>query len=104
MRTFCLLLSLLVLAGCVKTRLTPQAERVRLTLNRDEVKGCRLIGNVDASQAKTALFFGQGAAQETVSRRLRNDAAKMGANVVVVASSETRKTSTRSRGEAYACT
>lgn len=103
MRRFCFLLAPVLLAACVKTSLNPQAERVRLTLNRDEVKGCRLIGNVEASQTKTALFFGQGAAQETVRRQLRNDTAKMGGNFVVVASSETGMTSTRSRGEAYAC-
>jgi Domain of unknown function (DUF4156) len=103
MRLFCCLLALVLFAGCVKTSLAPQAERVQLTLNRDEVKGCRPLGNVEASQSKTALFFGQSAAQETVRRRLRNDAAKMGGNFVVVASSETSMTSTRSRGEAYAC-
>src|SRR5829696_7714191 len=103
MHRSCLLLSLVLVTGCVRTRLTPRAEQVRVTLNRDEVRGCRLIGNVEASQMKSGVIFGGGAAQESVTRRLRNDAAKIGANVVLVKSSATGMTSSRSRGEAYAC-
>ena len=102
-RTFSVL-TLLLFAGCVTTRLSPRGEGVRVTLNRDEVKGCRSLGTVEASKRRTGLFFGKSAAAEDVSRRLRNDAAKRGANVVLVASAEAAMIESRSRGEAYACT
>ena len=104
MRRSFALLALVLFTGCrTTTRLTPRAEAVRLTLNRDEVKGCRLVGNVEESTTRYLVYPGKGAAAENVQRQLRNDAAKMGANVIVVSSSTTGSTSVRTRGEAYAC-
>jgi Domain of unknown function (DUF4156) len=104
LRPFALLV-LALFAGCrTTTRLTPRGEAVRLTLNKDEVKACRLIGNIEESTTRYFVYPGKGAAAESVQRQLRNDAAKMGANVVVVSSSTTGSTSVRTRGEAYACT
>jgi hypothetical protein len=103
MRHAFVLLTVVLLAGCRTARLTPRAESVRVTLNRDEVKGCRLVGNVEGSTTRYFVFPGKGAAAEDVRRQLRDEAAKMGANVIVVSSSTTGNTSSRARGEAYAC-
>ena len=96
-------LLIVLLAGCARTRLAPQAERVRVTLNQDDVSTCRLVGNVEASTRRYLWFPGAGAAQESVTRQLRNDAAKLRANVVVVRSSTTSMSRSHARGEAYAC-
>lgn len=101
-RSFALLAFFLV-AGCARTRLTPPAEQVRVTLNQDDVKGCRLVGNVEASTRRYLWLPGKSAAQESVTRQLRNDAAGMRANVVVVRGSMMSMTRSYSRGEAYAC-
>jgi len=67
------------------------------------VKGCRLVGNVQESTTRYFVYPGKGTAAEKVRRQLRNEAARMGANVIVVSSSTTGSTSVRTRGEAYAC-
>lgn len=104
MRRSYAILAFVLVAGCARTRLAPQASRVRVTLNQDDVKGCRLIGSVEASRKRYLWFPGKGTSQESVSRQLRNDAAKVGANVVVLTSSTTGMTRSESRGQAYACT
>jgi hypothetical protein len=103
MRRTLVLLAFVHLAGCARTRLAPEAAPVRVTLNQDDVTGCRLIGNVEASTRRYLLIPGKGAAHESVTRQLRNDAARMRANVVLVRSSTTSMTRSHSRGEAYAC-
>ena len=97
------LFAFVLLAGCARNKLSPQAERVRVTLNQDEVTACRQIGTVEASKRRFLWFPGAGAAQESVTRQLRTDAAKMRANVVVVRNSTTSMTRSYSRGDAYAC-
>ena len=104
MRRPFVLLALVLLAGCrTTTRLTPRAELVRVTLNHDEVKSCRLVGNLEESTPRYFVYPGKGTAAENVQRQLRNEAAKMGANVVVVSSSTTGSTRARTRAQAYAC-
>ena len=103
MRRTIALFGFVLLAGCAKTRLAPQAERVRVTLNQDEATACRLVGNVEASTKRYLWFPGAGTAQESVTRQLRNDAAKMRANVVVIRNSTTSMSRSYARGEAYAC-
>lgn len=98
-----LLPALLLAAGCVTTQLTPAAERVRVTSNAAALKECKLIGNVDASDRMNGGMLGQMAAEENASRRLRNKAAEMGANTVLLVSSTTGMSGSRSRAEAYAC-
>ena len=98
------LLPLLLLAACVRAKLTPEGERVRLTTNQEAVKGCKLVGPIESSDKMNGGLFGQGAAEETAARRIRNDAAKMGANVVLYVSTATSMSGSRMRGEAYACT
>ena len=104
MRRCVVLLAAFTLVGSARTRLAPQAERVRVTLNQDAVTGCRLIGNVEASQRRILWIPGAASARESVHRKLRNDAAKMRADVVVIRGSMTSMRRSYSRGEAYACT
>ena len=97
------LLAIILLAGCGRTRLAPQAQRVRVTLNQDEVTTCRLVGDVEASKKRYLWMPGAGSAQESVTRQLRNEAARMRANVVVIRNSTTSMSRSYSRGQAYAC-
>ena len=92
-----------MLAACVTTRLTPEGQQVRVTTNQDAVKGCTLIGNVESSDKMNGGMVGQMAAEENANRRLKNDAAKMGANVVLFTNSTTGMSGSRVRGEAYRC-
>jgi len=92
-----------IAAGCVHVQLTPEGERVRVTNNPEAVKGCRLVGPVDASDRLNGGMAGQMAAEENAQRTLRNKTAEMGANVVLLATSTTGTSGSRVRGEAYAC-
>lgn len=95
---------LLVAAACVTTKLTPEGERVRVTSNAEAAKGCRLIGDIDASDRMNGGAMGQMAAEENTQRRLKNKAAEMGANLVLLTTSTTGTSGSRARGEAYSCT
>lgn len=67
------------LTGCVTTQLTPKAQMVRVTSNPEAVRGCTLIGNIDASDRLQGGMMGQMAAEENANRRLQNKAAEAGA-------------------------
>jgi len=95
--------AMIMLAGCVHVQLTPEGEKVRVTSNADAVKGCKLMGNVDASDRMNGGIAGQMAAEENAQRTLKNKTAAMGANVVLVSTSTTGMSGSRVRGEAYAC-
>ena len=95
--------SLILTSACVTTKLTPAAERVRVTTNVEALKDCKLLGNVDASDRLNGGMAGQMAAEENTNRRLRNKAAEMGANTVLMVTSTTGMSGSRSRAEAYAC-
>jgi hypothetical protein len=87
---------LLLVCACTST--SPAGEKVRVTSNPEAIKGCELLGPVKGSSG-----WG-GAATANVSENnsmnaLRDNAAKMGANVVLMVSSGT----TRKEGEAYKC-
>jgi uncharacterized protein YbjQ (UPF0145 family) len=103
MRKLLILASFAAVTGCVTTRLSPAAETVRLTTNPEAVRGCELVGDIDASDRMQGGMMGQMAAEENANRRLRNKAVEMGANVVLVGQSTTGMSGSRVRGEAYRC-
>lgn len=97
-------LVLLSLAACVTTRLTLDAQRVRLTDNPEVVKGCRFIANVEGSDRMNGGMLGQGAAEENAMRRMKNQAAELKANTIYLTKSDGVKFSgSKQRGEAYDC-
>lgn len=97
------LLLAVALGGCVHVQVTPKAESVRLTSNAEEVQGCQLVGHVEGRDRLNGGILGQRAAEENAQRALRNNAARMGANTVLVVSGTTGMTGSRQQGEAYAC-
>lgn len=94
---------LLFLSGCVTTDLTPDAEKVRITSNPDVVRGCKFVGEVTGADRMNGGTMGQGAAEENANRRLRNNAAAMGADTVFIGASTTNTSGSVQRGEAYQC-
>lgn len=93
---------LLVATTCVTAQLTPEAEAVRVTTNPAAVQGCEPLGEVKGSDHLNG-GIGQGAAEENARRRLRNETAKRGGNVVLVESGQTGWGGSSQRGEAYRC-
>jgi len=98
-----MLLVVVSATGCVGVKLTPEGEQVRVTSNADAAKGCKLLGDIDASDRWNGGMAGQMAAEENANRRLRNKAAALGANLVLMVSSTTGMSGSRARGEAYSC-
>jgi uncharacterized protein YbjQ (UPF0145 family) len=91
-------------AACVTTALTPEGAKVRVTSNPEAVHGCTLVGEVKGADHMNGGMMGQGAAQETAMRELKNRAAAMGADTVLMVTSTTNTSSSVQLGEGYRCT
>lgn len=85
------------------TDLTPEGAKVRITSNPEGVRGCKLIGEVKGADHKNGGTMGQGFAQETAMRELKNRAAAAGANVVLMITSTTNTSGSVQLGEGYRC-
>lgn len=94
---------LLLVTSCAYAKLDPAARDVRVTSNTDAVRGCTLKGEVTGADALNGGLVGQGAAEKNAMVKLRNEAAKIGANVVLLSTGSTNFSGSRYRGEAYAC-
>jgi uncharacterized protein YbjQ (UPF0145 family) len=93
----------IALAGCVTTDLSPAGEKVRMTSNPEVVRPCKFVGEVTGADRMNGGTMGQGAAEENANRRLRNNAAAIGADTVFVGTSTTNTSGSVQRGEAYLC-
>lgn len=82
--------------GCVTAKLTPEAEAIRIT-TLGEVKG------KSSMWSRGGMLGGTGPSEEDARRRIRLAAVEMGANVVLVESSQTSSGGSQQRGEAYKC-
>ena len=98
------LATICLLTACVTTDLSPEGAKVRITTNAEVVKGCTFVGEVLGRDRMNGGMMGQSAAEENANRRIRNRAAEMGANVVLLATSTTTMSGSTQRGEAYRCT
>jgi Domain of unknown function (DUF4156) len=90
-------------SACVTTQLTPAAQKVRVTTNVEVVRGCKFVGEVKASDRMNGGMFGQDAAEENTYRRLKNRAAQIGGNVVLLNRASTGYSGATARGEVYRC-
>jgi hypothetical protein len=87
--------------GC--TSLTPQGSSVRITSNPDVIKGCEYIGEVKGSDRMGGGWSGQGLAESNAHKRIKNNAAAMGADTVLLVTDQTGFSGSVKRGEAYKC-
>ena len=83
-------------------RLTQGGGKVRVTSNPEAVHGCTLIGEVKGTSRQGGLL-GQSAAHENAMLGLKNRAAEMGADTVLMVTSTTTFSGSRQFGEAYSC-
>jgi len=87
-------LALVLMGGCVATPLEPGAELVRVTHIEPDRGECKWLGDVTGSQGNS--FTGEyttNANLETGARNdLKNQAAKLGGNLVVLITQRTGKT------------
>jgi Domain of unknown function (DUF4156) len=77
------------LLGCALTQLSPNGREVRITEKPDVVKNCKLIGPVKGEDHLNGGIYGQVDAEVNATRRLQNAAASMGADTVLLSTSET---------------
>lgn len=95
---------LLATSACVTTKLSPEAQAIRLTSNADVVKGCKFLGNVEGTDNMNGGMLGQNAAAENAMRRMKNKAAALHANTIFLTANDgTKFSGSTQRGEAYAC-
>jgi len=93
--------ALSLLVSC--TSLTPAGQRVRVTSNADATRGCVLLGEVKGADRMWGGYAGQGIAENNAWNELKNRAAAMGADTVLLVTSSTGFSSSRAIGEAYRC-
>lgn len=78
-------LALMILAGCTWVPVTPEAEQVRVASLERAVEGCKPLGRISARTARRVGLIPRN--EDTVAEELislaRNDAARMGANVIL---------------------
>lgn len=91
------------LASCVTTKLTERGSLVRVTSNQEVVRGCRYVSEVRAQDRMNGGSFGQDAAEENTYNRLKNSAAAMDADTVLLSRADTSVYGSAARGEAYSC-
>ncbi len=98
-----LLTILLSLTACSTASLSPGGSKVRLTSNPEVVRNCSYIGQVQGTDHLNGGLLGQGVAEESAMRKIRNQAAEMGANTVHLVTKSTGFSGSAVRGEAYRC-
>lgn len=102
-RSLLTLAILLSTAACVTTSLTPAGQKVRVTGDPGVIRGCEYVGDVQASDRMNGGAFGQDAAEENTYRRIKNKAAALGGNVVLLNRGNTNFQGSSARGEVYRC-
>ena len=107
MRFFFIIVFFLTFNGCsIKNTLSPQAKTVRLYDSLPQGTQCRYIDEIVGSEANMLTFLFISNRDITVSARndLRNQAAKMGGNTVVIQKGDfVYTTSTVFIGQVYNC-
>ena len=90
-------------SGCALTQLTPEGREVRITGKPDVVRNCKLIGAVKGEDHLYGGIYGQASAEVNATRRLQNTAASMGADTVLLSTSDTGMMGSSMSGQAYLC-
>ncbi len=90
----------LLLTACVTT-VTPEGQKVRVTDDKRASNGCRLLGEVHA-RGRGGDDPRMTRAEENAHNALRNEASKLGANLVVITWESPNGGA--QRGEAFSCT
>ena len=91
----------LLIGGC-GTVLTSQGAAVHITNDYGDVMGCRYLGHTTASSALGGYGL-QNKGLESSINELRNNAARMGANILVIHMVSKNGTYTDMTGDAYRC-
>jgi hypothetical protein len=87
----------LSLLGC--SPLSPEGKQVRVTSDPEVVSGCKFVGNTKAATGVLRAMSASG--EEQVERKLQNQAAAMGGNVLYLVSWDTG--SVQGVAEVYRC-
>lgn len=94
----------LTVSGCATSQRTPAPQAVRFANNRDVVRGCTSVGIIDSSDKSNEGTVDQVPVEQDRYRRLRNEAARLGANLVLLSENPSGMTSgSLVNGEAYKC-
>ncbi len=94
-------LGFFILFGCMAT-LTQKAIRVRITKNPVYVQGCKYLGVVQSSSSFGGTMA-KDLALHNATASLKNKAAQLGANILLMTSLANTFWGTRMSGEAYLC-
>ena len=103
MRFFATIVASFLLVGCVRVALEPGAEAVRVTASQQAIKDCKSLGLVKGADRLQGGVIGQSAAEDNALTRVRNHAHEMGANTVLLISTNAGSSGSSAEGEAFVC-
>jgi len=96
---------IVAVSACAKARPATTAQEVRFTTGRDAVSGCTPLGLIDSSDKTNGGTVSQVPVERDRYRRLRNEAVRLGANIVLLLDTPRGMTDGNNQleGEAYKC-
>ena len=97
--------TVLLASSCATVRQAPAAPQVSVTTRPEDVRGCTLVGDLKgADQWSAGLAQGAGtAAERDAVRKVKQRAAAMGADTVLLVASTPGNSGSALRGDAYRC-
>jgi hypothetical protein len=99
-----LTVAILAAAGCHRIALTPQEEAVRVIRDPAQVTRCRAVKEIESSDRLSGGLVNREKAEANTYMILKQKAAKLGANTVLINSASSGMAGAGMKGTAYVCT
>ncbi len=97
-------IAILAVAACHRIALTPQEEAVRVIRDPALVTRCRAVKEIESSDRLSGGLVNREKAEANTYMILKQKAAKLGANTVLINSASSGIAGAGMKGTAYACT
>ncbi len=99
--TFCILFYPILLSGC-GSMLTEQGSRIHVTSDYSKIMGCTYLGQITSSSKLRGIGLDESGLNSSLNK-LRNKAAQIGANILVIQIVSSDNNITDMVGDAYLC-
>jgi hypothetical protein len=96
-------LAAMCLAGCHRVTLSPQEQAIRVIRDPAQVSQCKFVKDVESSDRLSGGLVNREKAEETAYMILKQKAAKLGANTVLLSTASSGYSGAAMKGKAYAC-
>lgn len=98
-----LAVAVLGVAGCHRVTLSPQEQAIRVIRDPAQVSQCKFVEDVESSDRLSGGLVNREKAEETAYMILKQKAAKLGANTVLLSTASSGYSGAAMKGKAYTC-